>query len=104
MGLRSLPSKWRHGYASPPVYLICAKRGISAKRVPTAVSTLGILGGLDKRALAQDRESIDRELDQAKRMLPIGGYVPEHEHNVPPDVPWENYKHFTNRLRELVGA
>jgi len=63
---------------------------------------LGILGGLDKRALARDREAIDRELARAGRMLQHGGYVAGPDHAVPPDVPWKNYKYFMQRLRELV--
>ena len=65
---------------------------------------LGILGGLDKRALSVGKEAIDKELERAEHMLPLGGYVPQPDHNVPPDVPWENYKYYMNRLRELVGA
>ncbi len=84
--------------------LFALKEVLALKEYQRLYPRLGILGGLDKRALAQDRESIDRELDQAKRMLPLGGYVPGHEHNVPPDVPWENYKYFMNRLRQLLGA
>jgi uroporphyrinogen decarboxylase len=64
---------------------------------------LGIQGGLDKRALAQDREAIDRELARAERMLKHGGYIPGPDHVVPPDVPWENYKYFMERLREISG-
>ena len=48
---------------------------------------LGIYGGLDKRALAQDREAIDYELARAERMLKHGGYVSGPDHGVPPDVP-----------------
>jgi len=64
---------------------------------------LGIMGGLDKRALAQDRSAIDRELARAERMFRHGGYVAAPDHVVPPDVPFENYKYFLERLRELVG-
>jgi uroporphyrinogen decarboxylase len=64
---------------------------------------LGIIGGLDKRALAQDRGAIDHELARAERMLRHGGYVAGLDHMVPPDVPWENYKYYMERLRQLVG-
>ena len=64
---------------------------------------LGIMGGLDKRALAQDREAIDCELARAERMMRQGGYVAGPDHGVPPDVPWANYKYFMERLRELSG-
>ena len=64
---------------------------------------LGMLGGLDKRAMAVSREAIDRELERAKRMLPMGGYVPGPDHLVPPDVPFELYKYYLERLRDITG-
>ena len=64
---------------------------------------LGIMGGLDKRALARDREAIECELARAERMLRQGGYVAGPDHLVPPDVSWDNYKYFMERLREIVG-
>jgi len=62
---------------------------------------LGISGGLDKRALARDRRSIDIEIDKCKRMLEKGRYVPGFDHLIPPDVPWENYLYAAERIREL---
>ena len=63
---------------------------------------LAIMGGLDKRALAQGREEINRELERAKRMLLQGGFVASLDHCAPPDVPWENYRYFMTRYRELA--
>jgi uroporphyrinogen decarboxylase len=64
---------------------------------------LGIMGGLDKRALAQDTAAIDHELARAERMLRQGGYVASPDHGVPPDVPWDNYRYYLQELRKLVG-
>ncbi len=64
---------------------------------------LGIMGGLNKRAMAQDRPAIDGELARAERMLKHRGFVPMPDHVVPPDVSWANYKYFMERLRDLVG-
>lgn len=63
---------------------------------------LGIMGGLDKRALAGSREAIDHELARAQRMFQHGGYVASPDHGVPPDVPWDNYKYYLERLRAVV--
>jgi len=64
---------------------------------------LAMMGGLDKRALSQDRAAIDVELSRAERMLRYGGYLPAPDHGVPPNVSWENYKYFMERLREITG-
>jgi uroporphyrinogen decarboxylase len=63
---------------------------------------LGIMGGLDKNALATDRAAIDRELDRARWMLAYGGrYVPGFDHLIPDNVPWENMCYAADRLREV---
>jgi uroporphyrinogen decarboxylase len=62
---------------------------------------LGILGGLDKRALAVGKAAIDREVDKAREMLKSGRYVPCYDHLIPPDVSWEMFKYSTKRLREV---
>ena len=64
---------------------------------------LAIYGGIDKRALATGRKDIDHELERAERMFKLGGYIPAPDHLVPPDVPWENFKYYMEKLRSLVG-
>jgi len=65
---------------------------------------LGILGGLDKRALAEGKNEMHRELDRAGRMLAAGRYVPGFDHAIPPDVPWANFSYFVGELKKMVGA
>jgi uroporphyrinogen decarboxylase len=63
--------------------------------------TLGTMGGLDKRALAQDRAAIDIEVEKARRMIQLGRYIPMFDHLIPPDVPWENMRYAAERIREV---
>ena len=85
------------------VYPFEVQAGCDVEEYRSKYPRLGILGGLDKRALAQDKEAIDRELARAGRMLKHGGYLPGPDHLVPPNVSWENYTYFMTRLRDLVG-
>lgn len=64
--------------------------------------TLGIMGGLDKRALAKDKKAMHHELDRAERMVAKGGWIPGFDHLIPPDVPWDNYSYFMQSLRKLI--
>jgi len=61
-------------------------------------------GGIDKRVLAQDTDTIDRYLES---ILPVmrrrGGYIPTCDHGVPPEVSWENYLHYRKRCIEYGG-
>jgi uroporphyrinogen decarboxylase len=63
--------------------------------------TLGIWGGLDKRALAAGKAEIDVEVAKAKEMICGGRYLPSFDHLIPPDVPWGNFRYAVERLREL---
>ncbi len=61
-----------------------------------------IRGGIDKRILAQGKETIDKEL---MRIIPFmkkhGGYIPTCDHGVPEEVSFENYMHYRKRMLEL---
>ena len=65
---------------------------------------LVMLGGIDKRMLAQSKNAIDRMVE---RIIPAmrarGGYVPTCDHGVPAEVSLESYMHYRKRCVELGG-
>jgi uroporphyrinogen decarboxylase len=60
-----------------------------------------MIGGIDKRAMAQGKEAIDKELEQLPYLFASGGYIPWCDHLVPPDVPFWNYVYYLNRMKEI---
>ena len=58
-------------------------------------------GGIDKRALAKDKKAIDKELEQVPWLLDQGGYIPMLDHDVPPDVSWENFVYYRETLNKI---
>lgn len=62
---------------------------------------LGIMGGLDKRALARSKSDIDHEIEKAARMMEFGRYIPGFDHLIPPDVPWDNYRYATEEMKKV---
>lgn len=62
---------------------------------------LGIMGGLDKRALAKGWAEIDAEFEKAEKMLQYGRYIPAFDHLIPPDVPWRNFAYAAGRMKQL---
>ena len=60
-----------------------------------------LFGNLDKKALALGKTEIDRELDKAKELLAFGGYFPNADHHIPPDVSYENLLYFLKGLKAL---
>ena len=71
-----------------------------AKDFPELIMT----GGIDKRILAESKNSINKELE---RIIPFmrerGGYIPTCDHGVPEEVPYENYLFYRKRCVELGG-
>jgi len=65
---------------------------------------LSMMGGIDKRALADSPAAIDAELDRIWPAVESGMYIPDLDHLVPDDVPWPNYLHYVTALRERVFA
>jgi uroporphyrinogen decarboxylase len=65
---------------------------------------LGLMGGLDKRALAAGKREMHGELDRAERLLARGGWIPGFDHLIPPDVPWANYRYFVEHLKRIIGV
>ncbi len=63
---------------------------------------LALMGGIDKRALAQGPDAIDAELDRIWPAVESGRYVPDLDHLIPDDVSWSNYKHYALALHERV--
>jgi uroporphyrinogen decarboxylase len=59
--------------------------------------------GIDKRVLARDRESIRKEvLSKVPPMIDAGGYIPQIDHSVPPDVPFDNFCYYWDLVRQIA--
>ena len=65
---------------------------------------LGIMGGLDKRALAGTTADVDRELAVAEAMVRYGRYVPGFDHLIAPDAKWENYRYAALQMQRICGV
>lgn len=64
---------------------------------------LGIVGGLDKRVLVHGGEVMRREVDRVMPLVDQGGYIPELDHSVPPDVSWSNFREYIEYLKLRLG-
>jgi uroporphyrinogen decarboxylase len=76
--------------------------GLDITAVRRQYPTLQMIGGVNKHALALGREAIDADLAKLPFMLERGRFLPAVDHFVPPDVSWDNYRYFCERLRELI--
>ena len=62
---------------------------------------LALMGGIDKRALAEGPAAIERELARIQPAIEMGRYIPDLDHLVPDDVSWSNYCHYASLLSLL---
>lgn len=66
--------------------------------------TLGMIGGIDKRALASGKDAIRKEvMSKVPYLVETGGYIPTCDHAVPPDVSLENYLYYLKLIKDIVG-
>lgn len=77
--------------------------GMDVVEVRKAFPKFQIIGGIDKRIMAEGSPAIDAEVERkVPPLVEQGGYIPCCDHSVPPDVSWENFRHYRRRLTELV--
>jgi len=65
-----------------------------------------IMGGFNKSILRDGNTNIekdlDREMDEIRQLIKKGGYIPFGDHFIPPDVSWENFRKYRDRLNEII--
>lgn len=66
---------------------------------------LAFSGGIDKRELAKGTDAIEREVfAKLAPLLEDGGYIPTVDHTVPPDVSWDNFRHYIDAKMALLSG
>lgn len=63
---------------------------------------LRMFGGVNKRPLIKGEDAINRELERIAPLIGDGGYIPMLDHSVPPDIPFENYRYYLDKLYEIL--
>ncbi len=84
------------------LYPFEVQAGMDVRQIREDFPNLQILGGIDKKELAGGQEQIDAELERRlPGMVSKGGFIPMGDHQIPPDVSWENYLYYRRRLAQL---
>jgi len=65
--------------------------------------TLALAGGMDKRAMTHGFEEIHHEIDRVMPLVEQGGYIPELDHSVPPDISWPNFIEYVRYMKMRLG-
>ena len=62
-----------------------------------------LMGGIDKRKLRYGGEVMQREIDRVMPLIEDGGYIPEVDHSIPPDVSWPHFIEYIEYLKLRMG-
>ena len=65
---------------------------------------LRLIGGFDKRIVAQGAGAIARELERLAPVVREGSYIPGIDHSVPADVSWDNYRRYIELITTRAEA
>ena len=85
------------------LYPLEPQAGMDVVELREAFPKLGLMGGMDKRKLPEGRTAIDEELDRKiPFMIERGGYIPFLDHQAPPDISWDNYKYYREKLSAMI--
>jgi len=61
------------------------------------------IGNIDKMALIEGKAALEREVNsKIPSMKEVGGCIPSLDHEVPPEVSYENYVHYVNFVKGLL--
>ena len=62
---------------------------------------LQIMGGIPKSEIS-DPAKVDEILRPVEEVLKTGGYIPFGDHFIPPDVTWDGFKYYRNKLNGII--
>jgi uroporphyrinogen-III decarboxylase len=85
------------------MYPFECQAGMDIVKVRQQYPDLLIQGGLDKTRVAEGKAAIDAELEaKLPFLLSQGGYIPFCDHMVPPEVSWEDFRYYRQRVKEYA--
>jgi uroporphyrinogen-III decarboxylase len=76
--------------------------GMDIVKVRKQYPDLQILGGIPKSEIQLGRKRIDEILEPVDFVLKTGGYIPFGDHLIPPEVDFENFTYYRNRLNHII--
>lgn len=84
------------------LYPFEVRAGMDVAAVRARFPRLQMMGGIDKNAVVAGPAAIDQELARIAPVIRSGGYIPNMDHYVPPDVPWEHFCYYRRQLARIL--
>ncbi len=84
------------------LYPMEASAGMDVLSARKKYPDLQIMGGIPKSRIPLGKAEIDKLLEPIAELLKYGGYIPYGDHLIPPEVPWEDFKYYRDKLNKLI--
>jgi hypothetical protein len=84
------------------LYPMEASAGMDVLSARKKYPDLQIMGGIPKSRIPLGKAAIDKLLEPIAELLKYGGYIPYGDHLIPPEVPWEDFKYYRDKLNKLI--
>jgi uroporphyrinogen decarboxylase len=84
------------------IYPFETHTGMDIVRVRKDFPQLQMMGGIPKSDIGKGPAAIEKFLEPVNAVLKTGGYIPYGDHFIPPEVSWEGFKYYRNRLNEII--
>jgi len=84
------------------LYPMEASAGMDVLAARKKYPELQIMGGIPKSRIPLGRQQIDKLLEPVGQLLKYGGYIPYGDHLIPPEVPWEDFCYYREKLNEMI--
>ena len=82
-----------------PIEVSC---GMDLVKIRNTFPELQLMGGIPKSEIRHGRQRIDEILEPVGEVLKTGGYIPFGDHLIPPEVPWEEFKYYREKLNGMI--
>jgi len=76
--------------------------GMDIIKVRKKFPKLQMMGGIPKSDISLGKRRIDEILEPVKEILKTGGYIPFGDHLIPPEIRWNDFTYYRNRLNNII--
>ena len=63
-----------------------------------------MIGGIDKREIAQGKDAIRKEMKKIPGLIREGGYIPKIDHSVSSDISLDNFRFYIDELKNIYNV
>jgi uroporphyrinogen decarboxylase len=86
------------------MYPIEATCGMDVVRVRKDFPELKMMGGVPKMEIRYGKERIDQILEPVEEAFRGGGYIPFGDHLIPPEIPWDDFRYYREKLNAITSG